>query len=406
MTDPAQLDAADPLRRFRDLFETPPGAIYLAGHSLGPVSKRAVARVAQTVQNEWGHTLVAGWNAHDWINAPQRIGAKIAPLIGADADEVIVADSTSVNLFKLMQALMAQRPERKQILIESGEFPTDMHIAQGAANLVKGRKLKFARKGQLEARLDERTALVVASHVHYRECRIRDMEALTRKAQEAGAFILWDLSHSVGAIDVNLHAAYADFAVGCGYKYLNGGPGAPAFIYVSKRWQEKLANPISGWLGHADPFAFVDAYAPAPGLTRFLSGTPPILSLAALEASVEIIAEAPAAARFAKGRALSQLFIDRVFAKKRPGLSLLSPENPEVRGGHVTLKHKDAYAIVQAMAARGIAGDYRAPDAMRFAFAPLYISYADAAAAADALIDVLKSGAYLDPALATQRKVT
>lgn len=392
MSTPEQLDAADPLRRFRDLFELPHGMVYLAGHSLGPPARRTIARVAETVQNEWGHALVAGWSDHDWIGAPARVGGKIAGLIGAEADEVIAADSVSVNLFKLIGALMMLRPERKTLLIESGEFPTDMHVAQGAvAALGRGRRVKFARKGRLEERIDEKTALIIASHVHYRDARIRDMEGLQRRAQEAGAFLIWDLSHSVGAIPVDLHAACADFAVGCGYKYLNGGPGAPAFLYVSKRWQDELANPISGWLGHADPFAFVDAYKPAPGIARFQAGTPSILAMAALEAGLDLMTEAPADVRRAKMLSLQRVFLERVFARRPAGLTLLSPENEDARGGHISLRHRHAAPIIETLAAEGVIGDFRTPDVMRFAFAPLYVSHADAAHGAEALLKTLRT---------------
>lgn len=405
MSDAASLDAADPLRRFRDAFELPRGIVYLAGHSLGPVSKAVVARAAQAVQNEWGHGLVGAWNTADWIGAPQRLGAKIAPLIGARPDEVIVADSVSVNLFKLAGALLAAAPARKTILVESGEFPTDMHIAQGLAALARA-KVRYARKGTLAERIDARTGVIIVSHVHYRDASVRDMAALTAQAHAAGAEIVWDLSHSVGAIDVDLAGARARFAVGCTYKYLNGGPGSPAFLYVARDHQERLANPISGWLGHADPFAFADRYEPAPGVQRFVSGTPPILAYAALEAALDLMAEAPGALRRAKSQALSERFLARVFAKKRPGLQLISPADPARRGGHVTLKHKDAYAIVKALIARGVIGDFRAPDAMRFAFPALTLTYGEADAAADALIDVLQSGAYRDPAFTVSAKVT
>jgi kynureninase len=405
MSDAASLDAADPLRRFRDAFELPQGVLYLAGHSLGPVSKPVVARVAQTVQNEWGHGLVGAWNTADWIGAPQRLGAKIAPLIGARGDEVVVCDSVSVNLFKLVGALLAAAPARKTILVESGEFPTDMHIAQGLATLGRA-KVRFAKRGTLAERVDDRTGIVIVSHVHYRDAAIRGMAALTAAAHAAGAEIVWDLSHSVGAIEVDLAGAGVRFAVGCTYKYLNGGPGSPAFLFVRRDQQERLANPISGWLGHADPFAFADRYAPAPGVGRFVSGTPPILAYAALEAALDLIADAPAAARRAKSQALSERFLARLFARKRPGLELISPADPALRGGHVTLKHKDAYAVVKALIARGVIGDFRAPDAMRFAFPALTLSYAEADAAAEALIDVLKTGAYRDPAFAASAKVT
>ncbi|MGE0045270.1 MAG: kynureninase [Hyphomonadaceae bacterium] len=389
---PEALDAADPLRRYRDQFELPHGMIYLAGHSLGPPPRRTIARVAEVIQNEWGHTLAPAWERHDWIHAPQRVGGKIAQLIGADAEEVLAADSTSVNLFKLLGALMLLKPERKAVLIESGEFPTDMHVAQGAvAAFGKGRRMKFAPKGRLADRIDERVGFVIASHVHYRDARIRDMAALQKRAQEAGALLIWDLSHSAGAIPVDLHAAYADFAIGCGYKHLNGGPGAPAYLYVAKRWQDDLANPISGWLGHAAPFSFVDAYAPAEGIARFQAGTPSIIAMAAFEAALDLILETSAEARRAKALSLQRVFLETVFAKRPAGLTLLSPEDDALRAGHVSLRHRQAETLIAILAAQGVIGDFRPPDVMRFSFSPLFTAHIEAARAGEILLAALRS---------------
>lgn len=401
--DPDALDAADPLARFRDAFERPEGVIYLAGNSLGPLPKAAARAVARTVGTEWGKSLVRGWNSHDWIGAPARTGGKIAGLIGAAADEVIVADSTSVNLYKLAVAAMRARPDRPVVLSEPGDFPTDLYMLEGAVGSVGGgRRLALRAAEEIEAALTEETALLALCHAHYRGGAVRDMAALTAKAQAAGALVLWDLSHSAGVLDVDLNGCNADLAVGCGYKYLNGGPGAPAFLFVARRHQERLVSPLSGWFGHARPFAFQDDYEPAPGVGRFACGTPPILSLAALECGVDLALEAGSAPAAAKARALGSLFIDRV----GQALELESPTDPARRGGHVAFRHPEAYAIVQALIARGVIGDYRDPDVMRFGLSPLTLSFAEVARAADLLVEVVRSRAYDDPVFRQRLKVT
>jgi kynureninase len=301
------LDAADPLRDCRALFDLPEGVIYLDGNSLGALPKATKARMAQVLESEWGDGLIRSWNAASWIDLPQRVGGKIAPLIGARAQEVIACDSTSVNLFKLIAAALQMRPGRKAILSEPGNFPTDLYMIAGleAQGLAERR---LAKADALEAALDGDVALLLLTHVHYKTGRMHDMARLTRAAHDAGALVLWDLSHSCGAVEVDLGAANADFAVGCGYKYLNGGPGAPAFAFVAERHHDALAQPLTGWMGHAAPFAFVDDYAPAPGVDRLLAGTPPILGLSALEVGVELIAAIGMERLTAKSRALSQFF--------------------------------------------------------------------------------------------------
>ena len=277
-----ELDAADPLSHFRDRFVLPDGVIYLDGNSLGALPKAAIERVEQVVAGEWGEGLIRSWNDADWITLPQRIGAKIAPLIGAKSNEVIVADSVSVNLFKLMSAALGMRPGRKVILSEPGNFPTDLYMIQGLQELGLA-KQRLIERGQILEALGEDIALLLLTHVHYKSGAMHDMNALTKAAHDAGALVLWDLSHTGGAMPVDLNGVGADFAVGCGYKYLCGGPGAPAYAYVAERHHDALHQPLSGWMGHAQPFAFEDDYVPAPGVDRLLCGTPQIISMSALE---------------------------------------------------------------------------------------------------------------------------
>ncbi|MDO8297870.1 MAG: aminotransferase class V-fold PLP-dependent enzyme [Caulobacter sp.] len=401
--DLAALDAADPLARFRDAFERPREMIYLAGNSLGPLPKASAERVARMVRDEWGESLVRGWNSHDWIGAPARVGGKIAGLIGARPDEVIVADSTSANLYKLAVAAMQARPDRPVVLSAPGDFPTDLYMLEGAIRtLGGGRRLALAEGEALEAAITGEVALLVLCHAHYRSGAVRDMAALTARAQAAGALVLWDLSHGTGVLDVDLNGCNADLAVGCGYKYLNGGPGAPAFLFVARRHQGTLLSPLAGWFGHARPFAFEDRYDPAAGVARFACGTPPMLSLAALEGGVDLALEAGAAAAAAKARALGDLFIDRV----GDALILESPADSARRGGHVAFHHPDAFAIVQCLISRGVIGDYREPGTMRFGLSPLPLSFAEVARAADLLVEVVRSRAYDDPAFRQRSKVT
>lgn len=401
--DPTALDAADSLARFRDKFARDNNVIYLAGNSLGPLPKVTADRVAQAVTTEWGESLVRGWNSHDWIGAPARVGGKIAGLIGAAPDEVLVADSTSANLYKLVVAAMQARPDRRVVLSEPGDFPTDLYMLEGAVrSLGGGRRLVLRSGDDLDAALDDQVALLVLCHTHYRTGAVRDLAALTAKAQAAGALVLWDLSHSTGVVEVDLSGANADLAVGCGYKYLNGGPGAPAFLYVARRHQDRLVSPLSGWFGHARPFAFEDGYDPAPGVARFACGTPPILSLTALECGVDLALEAGAAACAAKARALGDLFIERV----GDALDLECPADGARRGGHVAFRHPEAYAIVQCLIGRGVIGDYREPDVMRFGLSPLPLSFTDVARAADLLVEVVRTRAYDDAAFRQRSKVT
>jgi len=406
--DAAALDAADPLAAFRSEFDLPEGVIYLDGNSLGPLPHATRSRLAEVVSVEWGQSLIRGWNDHDWIGAPRRVGALLAPLIGAEADEVICADSTSANIYKLAVAAMQDRPDRKVVLSEPGDFPTDLYMLEGAVrSLGGGRRLELRPSDEIEAALGPEVALLVLCHAHYKTARIRDMARLTAAAHAAGALVLWDLSHSAGVLEVDLNGSGADLAVGCGYKYLNGGPGAPAFLFVARRHQDSLVSPLSGWMGHAAPFEFPDAYAPARGIGRFACGTPPILGLSALECGVEIAARAGKGALRAKAVALTDLFIRHIEAGPAGSeLALVTPRDAALRGGHVSWRHPDGYAIVQAMIARGVIGDFRAPDIARFGFSPLPLTFAEVARAAEILGEVVSTRAYDDPRYRQRSAVT
>jgi kynureninase len=390
------LDAADPLRAFRGRFALPAGVIYLDGNSLGalPIADREA--VLKAAEGEWGGGLIRSWNDADWIGAPLRVGDKIARLIGAAPGEVAVADSTSVNLYKLLAAGLAARPQRRVILTETGNFPTDLYIAGGAAGAV-GAKVKAVAPEAAEAAIDDEIAIVLLTHVHYKTAARRDMARITAAAHAVGALVLWDLSHSVGAVDVDLNACGADLAVGCGYKFLNGGPGAPAFLFVAKGLQDTLAPPLTGWMGHAAPFAFDDAWSPASGIKRFLTGTPPVLGLAALEAAVDLALEVPPAALEAKSRALWSLFADAMVERLGgEGFRLISPADPARRGSHIAYAHRHGFAIMQALIARGVIGDFRDPDVMRFGLTPLYLGFEDVWRAVDILSQIMASGAWRD----------
>lgn len=389
-TRAAEFDAADALVHFRERFTLPEGVIYLDGNSLGALPKATPGAMARVIEHEWGEGLIRSWNSAGWFDAVGRIGDKIAPLIGAAPGEVIACDSTSVNLFKLIAAALAMRPGRKVILSEPGNFPTDLYMIAGLeAQGLAGRRL--APREELAAALDGDVALLMLTHVHYKTGAMHDMAALTRAAHQAGALVLWDLSHSTGALPVDLNGAEVDFAVGCGYKYLCGGPGAPAFAYVAARHHPHLAQPLTGWFGHAAPFAFSDDYAPAPGIEQLLCGTSPVLGLAALEVGVELIAEIGVERLYTKSQALSE-FLLACLADLGVSLELVSPATSDARGSQLSFRHPNAYAICQALIARGVIGDFRDPDVLRLGFAPAYLRFADMAAAARHIAEVLASG--------------
>jgi len=401
-----ELDAGDPLLAFRDRFELPAGVIYLDGNSLGPVPKDTPARIAEVMTREWGVSLIRAWTEHDWIGLPLRVGGKIGRLIGGAPDSTVVADSTSVNLFKLLAAALEMRPGRQTILTEIGNFPTDLYMAQGLTALL-GRGHVLRTVDDPVRALGPDVAVLMLTHVNYRSGAMHDMTALTRAAHDAGSLVLWDLSHSVGAVPLRLAADDADLAVGCGYKFLNGGPGAPAFLYVAPRLQAGLQSPLTGWLGHAEPFAFDPAYRPAEGIARAVVGTPHVLSLAALEVGVDLMLQAPMAELRAKSVRLADLFMALVAQEcGGDGFVQLTPTNAARRGSQVSFAHPAGYAIMQALIERGVIGDFRAPDVLRFGLAPLYVRYVDVWDAVSVLRDVMYRGAWKGEQFAVRRAVT
>jgi kynureninase len=400
-----QLDAADRLAFARERFRLPEGVIYLDGNSLGALPNAAPERLAEVAESQWGDDLITSWTKHAWIDWPTRIAAKLAPIVGAKPAELLIADSTSVCLFKLLAAAVRARPDRKAILTQEHNFPTDLYASQGLAEML-GLTVKAVPAGEVLSAINEETAVVTLTHVDYRSAAIHDMRAVNDAAHSAGALTVWDLSHSAGAVALDLDRAGCDLAVGCGYKYLNGGPGAPAFIYVAERLQEELRSPLQGWLGHAEPFAFVDDYRPAEGILKFLTGTPSILALAALEAGLDTFEGIAMRDVEAKARALSRLFVEEVEARCGAELRLASPRDPAARGSHVVFAHPDGYAVMQALIARGVVGDFRAPDLMRFGFTPLYTRFADVVRAAEALAGILASREWDQPRFSERAKVT
>jgi len=395
-------DHADPIARFRDRFALPAGVIYLDGNSLGALPRAVAPALADTVTRQWGDRLIRSWN-EGWIEAPQRLGARIAPLIGAAPDEVIVGDTTSTHLFKAIVAALRHDPARRTVVSEAGNFPTDLHIAEGAVGCVAGARLKVVERAALAEALDDDTALLLLTHVHYKTSERFDLAGWTARAHAAGALVLWDFSHSVGAVPIDVTAAQADLAVGCTYKFLNGGPGAPAFLYVARRWQDRLANPVSGWMGHAEPFAFQDAYRPAAGMKRWLVGTPSILAMASLEAALDLWDEVDRTALAAKSAAL---FASLAEAGAAAGLACVSPTDPDRRGSHISFRHDHAYALTQALIARGVIGDFRDPDILRLGLTPLYLSHEDVWQAGEHLRDVIATGEWRDPRYAKRNAVT
>jgi kynureninase len=388
------MDASDPLRSFRERFLLPEGVIYLDGNSLGPLPRATPDRIATVVRHEWGESLIRAWNDHGWIDLARRVGDKISRLIGAAPGCTIVADSTSINIFKCLRAALALRPGRAVILSETGTFPTDLYIARGIA----GCSLRVV--DDPVAALATDVAVLLLTHVNYRTGAMHDMASVTEAAHRAGALVLWDLSHSVGAVPLSLAADGVDFAVGCGYKYLNGGPGAPAFLSVASALLSEVRFPLTGWLGHADPFAFEPSWRPAAGIAGAVVGTPPILSLAALEVGVDLMSEAPIDLVRQKSLALTARF---EAAMRALGFRSITPA---VRGSQVSFSHPDGYAIIQALIARGVIGDFRAPDVMRFGFAPLYLRYRDVDDAVAIIADVMRTAAWRAPRFQQRQSVT
>jgi kynureninase len=409
--DCEQLDEADPLAGFRDEFALPSG-VYLDGNSLGARPKAAAARAAEVVEREWGQDLIGSWNTAGWFDLPVRLGDRLAPLIGGGPGTTVVTDTTSANLFKALSAALALQatadPRRTVVLSERDNFPTDLYVAQGLTDLLgRGHEVRLVDgPGELAGALDDRTAVVTLSHVNYRTGALWDLAAVTEQIHAAGALVVWDLAHSVGALPIDLTGAEADLAVGCTYKYLNGGPGSPAFLWVHPRHAEASSQPLTGWWGHARPFAMEDAYEPAPGAVRFLSGTQPIVSLALVECGLDIAARADLTAVRAKSLALGDLFLDLVDERCGDELTVVTPRAHQRRGSHLTFAHPQAYAVVQALIARGVVGDFREPDCLRFGLTPLYLRHVDVYDAVETLADVLASRAWDDPRYQIRAAVT
>jgi kynureninase len=423
-----QLDAQDPLAPLREHFSLPEGVIYLDGTSLGVLPKTAAARAAEVITQEWGVGLIRSWNTAGWFAMPQKMGDKIAPLIGAGAGEVVATDSTSINLYKVLSAALTiaaqDAPSRKKIVSERSNFPTDLYIAEALCQ-ERGYQLQLVEPEDIAASLTAEVAVLMLTHVNYRTGAMHDMATLTAQAHAAGALTVWDLAHSAGAVPVALKAADADFSIGCGYKYLNGGPGAPAFVWVNPKHAERFWQPLAGWWGHATPFEFTPDYRPAAGITRYLCGTQPIVSMAILECGLDVFAAAQAqggmAALRTKSLALTDLFIELVEQRcGGHGIGLATPRDHALRGSQVCLTREHgtgsassgAFAIVQALIARGVIGDYRAGDGgvhkdiLRFGFTPLYVSFTDVWHAVEHLVQVLESGEWQRPEFNQKHSVT
>jgi len=415
LQDCRALDAQDPLRTLRDLFTIPPDVIYLDGNSLGVMPKAAPARVAAAVTQEWGNGLIRSWNTAGWFQLPQMLGDKIAQLIGAAPGEVVATDSTSINLYKVLSAALniaaQDAPQRKVIVSERSNFPTDLYIAEALCK-ERGLRLKLVEPEEIHAALTPDVAVLMLTHVNYRTGAMHDMAAVTAAAHAAGALTVWDLAHSAGAVPVDLNGAHADFSIGCGYKYLNGGPGAPAFVWVHPRHAERFWQPLAGWWGHAAPFEFTPDYRPAPGITRYLCGTQPILSMTALDCGLDtMLAAQPLGgmtALRAKSLALTDLFMALVEERcAGHGLRRVTPRDHAQRGSQVCISRDEgAYAIVQALIARGVIGDYRAPDILRFGFTPLYIGFEEVWNAVEHLKQVLDTAEWQRPEFNQKHAVT
>jgi kynureninase len=402
----ARRDAEDPLRGLRGAFAIPDELIYLDGNSLGALQPAVAARLHAVIEAEWGHGLIRSWNDAGWVELPRRVARRLAPLGGAAPDELAVTDSTSANLFKALAAARRLRPDRHVLLTDEGNFPTDVYVARGLAELTGDLEVRVVPTESIGDHLDETVAILLLTHVDYRTGRRMDAAALTAAAHEAGAVTVWDLSHSTGALAVDLTAWGADLAVGCTYKYCNGGPGAPAFLYVARRWHEQAATPVRGWFGHARPFAFDLGYTPAPGAERFLDGSPPVLSMAALETALGIFDGVATAQLDARAGELTGLFIAEVDRLLGTEVEVVTPRAAPDRGAQVSVRHEEADAITQALLARGVIGDHRPPDLVRFGFAPLYVTRLEVLDAAQELAEVVHTRAFERPEFRLERTVT
>lgn len=403
-----QLDSDDPIAHLRAQFTLPDNLIYLDGNSLGPLTSTVTQRVNQVMQDQWGNDLIKSWNQHDWISMPQRIGDRIGKLIGAAAGQTLCCDSISINLFKVLSAALQLFPGQTIVSTEDN-FPTDLYMVQGLAKWCSTRQitLKLVAEHELIDYINDDTAIVLVTHVNFRTSAMLDMAALQQQAKQHQAALIVDLAHSAGALPLQLDDWHVDFAVGCTYKYLNAGPGAPAFLYVAKRHLGSAVQPLYGWMGHAEPFTFSPAYQPAKGIVQYLTGTPSILAMAAVEAALDVFELTDMQAIRAKSIALGELFVTEI---ERRGLSseltLISPQNPQQRGSQISYAHRDAYAICQALIADGVIGDFRAPNVLRIGFAPLYVSYSDIMHALDKLEYIVHEKTYLQQRFSVKHKVT
>lgn len=390
----------------RAMFHLPEGVIYLDGNSLGPLPRAAEARIAETVREEWGTMLITGWNRAGWMAKPARLGDRIGRLIGAPPGTVVVGDTLSIKVYQALAAALRMRPDRRVILSDTGNFPSDLYMAEGLVALLgSDYALKTVAPEEVDNAIDESVAVTMLTDVDYRTGRRHDMARLTARAHAAGALAVWDLAHSAGALPVDVAGAGADFAVGCTYKYLNAGPGAPAFIYIAPHLAEDARPALAGWLGHEAPFAFEPRYRAGRGIERMRVGTPPVIQMAALEAALEIWDHVDMADLRARSIELTERFIAAVEARA-PALELVSPRRAEERGSQVSFRHREGYAIVQALIARGVIGDFRAPDILRFGFAPLYLTPHDVDAAAEAIGAVIDGRLWDDEAFRTRAAVT
>jgi kynureninase len=401
-------DASDPLRSLRDRFVIPDGVIYLDGNSLGPMPRAAADTLRHTIEQEWGHDLIKSWNSAGWFELPLRLGDRLGAVIGAAPGQTVVCDTTSINLYKAVHAAIGLRPDRDVVIAEAASFPTDLYIIEGAlrsAGRPMQRRLVGVDGPSVEALLDQRVAAVVLSHVDYRSGALLDVAAITERVHRAGALMVWDLCHSAGVIEFGFDRHAIDFAVGCTYKYLNGGPGSPAFISVARAHQATATHPLSGWWGHAAPFAFDRDFRPDAGIKRFLCGTPPIISLRGVDAALDALDGVEIAALREKSLALTELFMARIEALL-PGFEIITPRQSSLRGSQVAIAFEHGYAVVQAMTERGVIGDFREPDVMRFGFAPLYLRFVDVWDAAAMLADCVRAEVWRDPRYSERLAVT
>lgn len=390
----------------RALFDLPEGVVYLDGNSLGPLPRAVPERVGRAMREEWGGMLISAWNRAGWMEMPRRVGDRIARLIGAEQGSVVMGDTLSIKVYQAIAAALDMNPERRVILSDSGNFPTDLYMAEGLCRtLGPGYALKVVAPEEVAGAIDESVAVLMLTEVDYRTGRRHDMAALTAQAHAAGVLTVWDLAHSAGAVPLDLAGAGADFAVGCTYKYLNSGPGGPAFIYVAPRHADRAVPALSGWHGHAAPFAFDQSYRPAAGIERMRVGTPPILQLAALDAALDVWDGVEMADIRAASLSLADRFIEGVLAAC-PDLRLVTPRDPALRGSQVSFAHPEGYAIVQALIARGVVGDFRAPDILRFGITPLYIGAAEIDRAVAIMAEVMEKGLWDRPEYKVRAAVT